>query len=121
MREGHRVSQQEFAEELGILRTSLSQIENGKRDIKTGELIKMAHFFNISVDRLLDLKKEPEVIIDNGESKEVEKQEFRINVPQKNIQKFKDVFLYILNKVGSKPNIGETVFYRTALYSQRPD
>jgi uncharacterized phage-associated protein len=36
----------------------------------------------------------------------------RISVPQKNLQKFKEVLLYILNKVGSKPNIGETVIYK---------
>ena len=36
----------------------------------------------------------------------------RISVPQKNLGKFKEVLLYILNKVGSKSNIGETVIYK---------
>ena len=36
----------------------------------------------------------------------------RISVPQKNIVKFKEVLLYILNQVGSKPNIGQTVIYK---------
>lgn len=36
----------------------------------------------------------------------------RINVPQNNVEKFKDVLLYILNKVGAKPNMGETVLYK---------
>ena len=36
----------------------------------------------------------------------------RINVPQKNFQKFKEVLIYILNSVGAKPNIGETVIYK---------
>jgi uncharacterized phage-associated protein len=36
----------------------------------------------------------------------------RISVPQKNLQKFKEVLLYILNKVGAKENIGETVIYK---------
>jgi uncharacterized phage-associated protein len=36
----------------------------------------------------------------------------RINVPQKNLQKFKEVLIYILNRVGGKPNIGETVIYK---------
>lgn len=36
----------------------------------------------------------------------------RISVPQKNLNKFKQVLLYILGKVGSKPNIGETVIYK---------
>ncbi|MFH0790376.1 MAG: Panacea domain-containing protein, partial [Candidatus Omnitrophota bacterium] len=36
----------------------------------------------------------------------------RINVPQKKLDKFKEVLLYILNKVGSKPTVGETVIYK---------
>ena len=36
----------------------------------------------------------------------------RINIPQKNLKKFTHVLLYILNQVGSKPNIGETVIYK---------
>jgi len=112
MRESRHVSQEEFAEELGIPRSSLSQIENGKRDVKTGELIKIASFFNISVDQLLDLKKEPEVFFEDSKAEDGEEQDLRIDVPQKNIKKFKEVFLYILNRIGSKPNIGETVLYK---------
>jgi uncharacterized phage-associated protein len=33
-------------------------------------------------------------------------------VPQKNLDKFKDFLRYILEKVGAKPNIGETVIYK---------
>jgi uncharacterized phage-associated protein len=36
----------------------------------------------------------------------------RIDVPQKNSLKFREVILYILNKIGAKPNIGETVLYK---------
>ena len=40
------------------------------------------------------------------------KPQIRINVPAKNLEKFKEILLYILAKVGSKPNIGETVIYK---------
>jgi uncharacterized phage-associated protein len=33
-------------------------------------------------------------------------------VPQKNLEKFKEVLLYVLNKIGSKPNVGEAVLYK---------
>jgi hypothetical protein len=39
------------------------------------------------------------------------KSEMRISVPQKNIEKFKQVILYILTKVGSKPNFDQTVLF----------
>lgn len=40
------------------------------------------------------------------------KKDIRISVPQKNIRKLKEALIYILNKVGSKPNVGETVIYK---------
>ena len=36
----------------------------------------------------------------------------RISVPAKNVQKFREVLLYILNKIGAKSNVGETVLYK---------
>jgi hypothetical protein len=35
----------------------------------------------------------------------------RISVPQENIEKFKQVVLYILHKVGTKPNFDKTVLF----------
>jgi len=52
------------------------------------------------------------VILNDTRKKEKSRIKIRINVPQKNLEKFKEVLLYILNKVGSKPNIGETAIYK---------
>jgi len=43
-------------------------------------------------------------------------EDMRVSVPMKNVEKFRRVFLYILNKVGAKPNVGETVLFKL-LYS----
>ena len=62
---------------------------------------------------MLDLDKDIEVILEKGKKKTKKaKSEIRISVPQKNIEMFKEVLLYILGKVGSKPNIGESVLYK---------
>lgn len=109
------VSQQELSELLGIDRVSVSQIENGKRKLTPEEIIKISRFFNIDADMLLNLKKPIKVVIEKSKKKghiKKSKQDMRISVPQKNMEKFKEVLLYILNKIGSKPNIGETVIYK---------
>ena len=111
-REKSGISQQKLAERLGVLRPTISQIENGERRISADELIKLSEIFNLSIDNLLDLEKQPEVILLESKKEKRIKPQIRINVPQKNLEKFKEVFLYILNKVGSKPNIGETVIYK---------
>jgi uncharacterized phage-associated protein len=36
----------------------------------------------------------------------------RISIPAKNVEKLREVLLYILNKVGAKPNVGETMLYK---------
>lgn len=105
------LSQEKAAESLGISRVSLSQIENGERKITAEEIAKLSELFNIACDVLLDLKQEAFVHLENEPSVK-NKEEIRINVPQKKLEKFKEVLLYILNKVGSKPNVGETVLYK---------
>jgi uncharacterized phage-associated protein len=43
--------------------------------------------------------------------------ETRISVPQRNIEKFKQVLLYILAEVGAKPNVGQTVLYKLLYFA----
>ena len=112
LREQLGLSQQRLAEKLGVARPAVSQIENNERKVCAEELQKLAEIFNISVDSLLNLEKEPAVFVREERAACNAKPRIRINVPQKNLEKFKEVFLYILNKVGSKPNIGETVIYK---------
>ncbi len=106
------ITQQKLAELLGVSRPTIVQIENGERKVSAEELIKLSEIFDLPVEGLLDLKKEPEVILNSIKKKARPTPQIRINVPQKNLEKFKEVLLYIFNKVGSKPNVGETVFYK---------
>lgn len=113
IREKLGLSQEFVAKRLGISRVAVSKIENSERKVSADEIAKLSKIFNLSVDVLLDLNKDIEVIFE----KEIKQDQggkagIRINVPQRNLKKFKEVLLYILNKVGSKPNIGETVIYK---------
>ncbi len=119
IRERLDISQDTLAKKLELPRPAISQIERGERTVTADELIKLSGIFHIPVESLLDLKKEPEIILSEnekpkspGSKRKEEKQQIRINVPQKNLEKFKEVLLYILDRVGSKPNIGETVIYK---------
>jgi len=112
LREQAGYSQENLAELLKISRVSLSQIENGDRRINAEEIAELSKIFNVASDVLLDLRKDIKVVLEKTGKFAKAKQEIRISVPQKNLEKFKEVLLYILNKVGSKPNIGESVLYK---------
>jgi len=113
LRERLDLSQEGLAKRMGINRVAVSQIENGQRKICTEELIKLSRIFNLTPNVLLDLDKDIEIVFEEREKERPkEKVEIRISVPQKNIEKFKEVLLYILGKVGSKPNVGESVLYK---------
>jgi hypothetical protein len=36
----------------------------------------------------------------------------RVSIPIKNIPKFKEILIFILNKIGSQPNVGKTVIFK---------
>ncbi|MCL4376867.1 MAG: DUF4065 domain-containing protein [Actinobacteria bacterium] len=114
LRKKHDLTQEFLASELGISRPTYIQIEQGKRDITVTEARKLADIFGIVFDDFLRGKDSSAKVEMKKSDKKIkeEKQEIRINVPQKNLEKFKEVLLYVLSKVGGKPNIGEAVIYK---------
>ena len=112
LREQTGYSQERLADLLKISRVSLSQIENGDRRINAEEVAKLSKIFNMASDILLDLKKDIKVVLEKTTKPAKVIPGLRISVPQKNLEKFKEVLLYILNEVGSKPNVGESVLYK---------
>jgi len=89
------MSQQDLAERLGISRPTLIKIEKGARPLTLGERQKVEQIFSMVADVQADY--------DPG---------IRIDIPQKKLDKFRQLFLYILSKVGAKPNVGMTVLYK---------
>ena len=112
-RESRGLSQEVLAGRLGVSRPTLSLIEIGERKVRAEEIKRLADIFNVSVDAFFDEKKEAQVFIrEAGAEYRKTRNEIRINVPRKNLAKFREVLLYVLNKAGAKPNVGETVLYK---------
>lgn len=53
LREDHDMNQTQVAKMLGMSQTGYSKYETGENDIPTGILIKLADFYNTSIDYLL--------------------------------------------------------------------
>ena len=113
LRVSNNYSQEELAEKLNITRQSYIKYEkNGVNDISL--IKKIAQLFDVDYSCIIENKLPKEYSYNIVEKEPIcaNEEKLRINIPINNIQKFKQVFLYILNKVGAKPNIGQTVLYK---------
>ncbi len=59
LREDKDLNQTEIAKMLGMSQTGYSKYETGENDIPTSVLIKLANFYNTSIDYLLDQTDNP--------------------------------------------------------------
>lgn len=114
-RKKRSLTQEEVAGAIGISRQTLNKIESGAANLDLPQAKKLSQIFNISLDDLYECKDSSDVpfeVIDDKKFKVKEDNGLRICVPKSNIIKLKETLIYILNKIGAKPNIGETVLYK---------
>lgn len=88
------MSQEYFADKLSMSRQTLAKIEKGERHLTKIEQRKVQEIFGIVANSEKPLG------------------DMRISIPQKNLKKFKEVLLYVLEKTVGKPNVGLTVLYK---------
>jgi len=114
LREEVGLTQQDLADKLKLSRPVIIAIESDKRALTIPEAQIIADFFRLSLTQFLDPSLEIEVHLLQEPTTKTKKQKNieRINVPQQKIGKFKEALLYILEKVGAKPNVDETVLYK---------
>ncbi|MFH0755648.1 MAG: type II toxin-antitoxin system antitoxin SocA domain-containing protein [bacterium] len=111
LRQEQNISQEFLAKKIGVSRPTYAQIESGARKMLVEEAQKLVQFFGLSLEDFLSGKNTPilKVKLEKSKKKEQQKQETRVSVPQEKVEKFKEVLLYILERIGARPNIGEAV------------
>lgn len=87
------LSQEELARRLGMSRPTLIKIEKGERKLTATESKILEAVFESLKDHVDD-------------------EDTRVSVPEQNLEKFKQVLLYVLERAGAKPNVGMTVLYK---------
>ena len=96
------LSQGEMAESLGISRPTYVKLEKGEAKPTEQQKAILANLFDVSQNTFEKNAKEKNI------SADIKIKE----VPKENVKKFKEVLLYIVNKVGNRPNIGQTALYK---------
>lgn len=105
------LSKIEIAKVLEVSRPTIDKILAGTRELRISEADKLAMSLGISVSEVLGNTAQTEIKLEKSTKKDVEKP-LRISVPAKNVEKFKNALLYITQKIGASPNVGQTVLYK---------
>ncbi len=102
LRDGLGLSQEDLAEHLGVTRQAIGQIEKGERKVDSLELMKLSTFLSVSLEELLKPEERPHESARTSKSSE-----YKFSP-----EKLRNLILFILEKCGGKPNLGETVLYK---------
>jgi transcriptional regulator with XRE-family HTH domain len=111
------LSQADLADRLKISRSSLAQIELGNRGVGILELQRLSIILGFSLDEFMskDFSASDAIEIKNQVNEQTAVE--RISVPELQVNKFKNVLLYMLEKCAGKPNVGETVLYKLLYFA----
>lgn len=111
-------SQEELAKSVKLSRPTLAQLELGNRSVDILELQRLSLVLGFSFDEFMSKDFITDAASAEGEPQvKAKKQEERISVPTLQINKFKNVLLYILERCAGKPNVGETVLFKLLYFS----
>lgn len=114
LRDSANISQQDIADKVGIARSTYAGLEGGRREPNLTEIRNIAEFYQIAPSDLIngiESRVEEPVAFYKFDTIETDIEPREIN-PQTNPEKLREVLLYVLEKVGAKPNVGETVLYK---------
>lgn len=116
LRDRAGLSQQDVADGVGIARATYVKIESGGREPKLDEIRSISRFYEVSVSDLVSpdtdgasFVSEPTAVYKVQDEPDIIPRDIN---PQVNPEKLREVLLYVLEKVGAKPNVGETVLYK---------
>lgn len=112
LREKKGVSQDFLSNLLNVSRPSYASIESGKKELTVSQAQKLCDFYQISFQEFTKGDVVYLASVKSGKSVLRETEQVRIDVPQEKINVFREVLLYILNKIGGRSNVGQTVLYK---------
>ncbi len=110
------LSQQQVAEKLDMARATYANLETGKKSPTLEQLNAIGELFDVPSPQLIDGVSP----LPPNASTEVQPVQFAPNGPDimpretvvERVDTLREVLLYVLDKVGAKPNVGETVLYK---------
>ena len=108
------MSQDDIAKHLGIARATYTKLESGQKSPTLEQLLALCNLFQVAIEYFIDKEGMSDNIalrvvqFKSDTSKIVEPREAVVD----KVDSLREVLLYVLNKIGAKPNIGQTALYK---------
>jgi transcriptional regulator with XRE-family HTH domain len=113
LRKNAGLSQQDVADGLEMARATYASIESGRRQPDLPAIRRIAEFYQIAPSDLVNGAVEPNRPVEphlfHEQREDIKPREINPTVKP---EKLREVLAYVLEKVGAKPNVGETVLYK---------
>lgn len=106
LRKNAGMSQDDVSQALGMTRPAYKQLEGDERSPSNSEMLAVSELYGVRVESLL----EP---ISQAQDRQTGLSESTLNK-----LKYKNVILYLAEKIGARPNVGETVFYKLIYFTE---
>lgn len=100
LRDQKNLSQDDVSQALDMTRPSYKQLETDARTPTNAELIAISELFGTRVEALLGNEPLTDQSVADGDTADIDK------------VKYKNLILYLAQRIGARPNVGETVFYK---------
>ena len=103
IREKFSITKEDMAKKLKITRQTYYKYESGESELTLDIVKKIANTFSVDYNDIIENRIPQNIEYNIVEGKKNNKKEvakdIRIDIPQENIEKFKQIFLYIINKI----------------------
>ena len=113
LRNKAKMSQEQMADKLNIARATYSKLESGKKSPTLDQLRTICNVLQVSIEDLTSNKPQTETRLNKSVQfdESEENSGSRPDVVEK-VDSLREALLYILNRVGAQPNIGQAVLYK---------
>jgi len=104
LRKHEKLSQDDVSQALDMTRPAYKQLETDERTPTNAELIAISELFGTRVEALIGSEPLTDQSVVDGDASDIDK------------VKYKNLILYLAQRIGARPNVGETVFYKMIYY-----
>ncbi len=110
-RKQREITQGQAASHLDVTRVTYSKLERDPDKMNLSQLKRLADLFGMPVHNLVN-EVDNDIVIEGDKADATGSSSLSIRVLREDVEKFKQVILHMLCKVGGKPNVGEAVIHK---------